>query len=229
MHRRKSNRVKMGIFDSVKKASLKAKLNAEIALLDRDITSKQGAFGVDLYDKLVAMERGSINKTGLSLPGIFHANEAAIHGPFDAAKRDIRVKQNERDAKELEIEKIGVDRERAPPPVNSQQQLAKAGSWMSSTSTEAKLTVQIKLLDREINQRKQLFGVEVFDLVVDTANDPKNKSGISTKIAAGFSKLQTSEKEIQETCRVAKREVNLVRAQKEAKLREIAAIDDGVF
>jgi hypothetical protein len=218
----------MGIFDSVRNGAVKAKLHAEIALLDRQIVQQQSALGVELYDKLTTQQNNKMLGTGIAIPmpSIFHSNADAIRGPLEDCRRDVVVKQNEKEACKLELEKIGVNRERAPPAVTNQDAVKKAGSWVTDTGKEAQLNVRIKLLEREIHQRKEKFGVQVFDLVVET-NAAEKKKG--NTLVAGIGKLTggTSEKDIQDCISSAARQVALTRQQKDAKLREIAAIDEG--
>lgn len=239
--RPKSNQefVTMGMLDRVRKSAHKAKVTAEVALLDRQVVQLQSAMGVELYDRLSLQQQQQQHRLPLpgaviALPSFWqnHASADATRGPLEECRRDIQVRTNEREACALELEKLAVNRERAPPAVTNQDVLKKAGSWVTDTGKEANLNLRIKWLEREIHQRKEKFGVEVFDLVTDAAAvEAKKKS--SSMVSGAIGKLAGSgasrEKEIQDCVTSWSRQVALIRQQKEAKLREIAAIDEGTL
>jgi hypothetical protein len=149
----------MGFFTSVKNAGAKAKLKGEIALLDREIQTRRHSLGVELYNLLQLTEHSKT--VNIATPSIFHANESQIKIPYEACRADLRILQNEMEAKRLELERIAVNRERARPPRTNQERLEKAGSWMSDTGSEAKLQVELKMLERKMKSRKEKFGVDV--------------------------------------------------------------------
>ena len=224
----------MGIFDNLRNNAVKTKLQAEISLLERQITQHKSALGVDLYDKMTAQQNSSkvpgIN-VAIPLPAsLFPHNADAIRDHLDECRRNLQPKINERNACTIELEKLAATRERVTP---NQDSLTKASTWMSNTSKDAELRVRIKLLDREIYQQKEKFGVNVYDIVVQNLNEnTKNKSG--NILTSGIGKIgqmagvsNKAEKEIQECIQMAARQISVVRQQIESKQREIEAIDQG--
>jgi hypothetical protein len=225
----------MGIFDNIRKSAVKTKLQAEIALLERQITQQKAALGVELYDKMVAQQNSNkVPGVNVSIPipsNIFPHNADAIRDQLDECRRDLQPKVNERNACTIELEKLAAVRERADP---KQDTMSKAGAWMSNTSKDAELRVRIKLLDREIYQRKEKFGIDVFDIVVQNVNDNEGKSG--NALTAGIGKIgqlagvsNKAEKEIQDCIQMAARQVAVLCQQIESKKREIAAVDVGAL
>jgi hypothetical protein len=238
----------MGIFDSVKNSAAKAKLNAEIVLLDRQINTQLHSFGVEFFDKLVKAAAPYSNSSTSTLNAAVLPSSAvadAMRSVFDECRHDVQAKQNEHDANRIEAEKVACNKERSAAKSLNQSTMTKAGNWMTDTSKEAQLKVRNKLLEREINQRKGQFGVEVFDIVLTAmggsgtaaasggggggalaAAVAKTKSGIIGTLAGSHA----ADKEAIAKCIAnASRAVGLLRAQKDSKLREIAAIDQGVF
>jgi hypothetical protein len=229
----------MGIFDNVKKGALKTKLRGEMAILDQQIKSQKCAFGVQLYDLMTAAQQ---QKKQTQMPSIFHAKSGEIQAPYDECQRDIQVKLNDRDAKALEVERLAVNLDRALPATTNRDQVKQAGNWVSAKSNAGKLHVRMALLDRDINHRKEQFGLQVFDLLVVGGSSSSSSSafssatagdggGIKSKLAsvAGLSGLQTSEKEIQACIAAAGRDVAILQSRKDAKQREMDAIDDGLL
>jgi len=211
----------MGFFDSVKSSAIKAKLKGEIALLDREISSQQSAFGVELYDKLQQQSAGkNFANLGEIMPSALKgANEKAVKEPLEACRADVQTKQNEVDAKLLEIEKLQCDRERSR--ISSTMERFKSDT--ASRSTEAKLQVQIKLLRREIQQRKEQFGRDVFDVMVD-ANDSERggERGLLGKI-----KQDKNQKEMAAIIERAARPIAVARQKRSVAQRDMEELDVG--
>jgi hypothetical protein len=242
----------MGFFGSVKNKAITVKLQGEMTLLDREIKTSQQKFGTHLYTLLTQLERDKAFGGVLKMPSIFHANEAAIKVPFEECRKDIAYLQNDKEAKELEIIHLQSHRDRAPPSRNNQEALQKVGSRISDASKETTLQVQINMLERNIKQRKEKFGVDVFDLVcdvteksttttvsreqqiIDNSSESSSKRkglfsgvtrGLSKGVASGLSKLSPGEKEIKACIESAKKDVQRIRDQKNAKQREIDELE----
>jgi hypothetical protein len=225
----------MGIFDNLRSSAVKAKLQAEIALLERQVLQQKSALGVELYDKMTAQQSSNkIPGINVAIPvpaNLFPHNADAIRDQLDECRRDLQSKINEKNACTIELERLTATRERANP---NQDTLAKAGSWMSNTSKDAELRVRNKLLEREIYQRKEKFGVDVYEIVVENVSE-NNKTKSGNVITAGIGKIgqltgvtNKAEKEIQDCIQMAARQVSVLRQQIQSKQREIAAVDEGV-
>ena len=135
------------------------------------------------------------------------------------------------------IEKVQVQATRGPPATTNQEKAAKAGQYISNTGKEATMQVQSQLVQRKIRQRKEQFGLEVYDLLEASGKSVKSNSkegkGIGGQITAGISnqlsKLSSSESEIQACIDRAKSEISSIDEKKDRKEREIANIDEGVL
>ena len=82
----------MGFFTSAKNAAIKTKVRGEIALIDREITTRQKALGVDLYKLLVVSDT---TIAGVKTPSMFHALQSQIQEPFDSCRSDICLLMND--------------------------------------------------------------------------------------------------------------------------------------
>lgn len=211
------------VWDQVKNAGNKTKLRGEIALLERQAKTRQQAFGVELYDLLVAEKGAFVVKT----PPVFHANEQKIRTPFEACKRDVDRMTADKLIHLQQIDTIQANRERTIPAYTAQEKLNNAGKWISGAGSEGKLQAQIALLNRQMKQRKEAFGLEVFHLLGNndtnaaSSNGSSGGGGIKSVLSNQLSKLSTTEKKIEECVIEAKRDVAVTQRQIDVKLREI--------
>jgi hypothetical protein len=231
-----TQRQTMGIFDKLKNSATKTKLQAEIALLERQIVSKKSTLGVELYDKMTAQQNSNkvpgINVTIPVPASLFPHNADAIRNQLDDCRRELQPKIDEKNACTIELERLTATRERVNP---NDGTFSKAGAWMSNTGKDAELRLRIKFIEREIYQRKEKFGVDVYDIVVENVSDGnKNKSG--NVLAAGMGKIgqltgvtNKAEKEIHDCIQMTARQVSVLRQQIDSKQREIIALNDGVL
>jgi hypothetical protein len=225
----------MGLFDSVKNAALKAKLNGEILLLDRDLAAKKKAFGVELYDKLE-----QINNARAVNISLCNAIEKKVSGPLGTCRMELKGLVDERDVKQREAETIGATRDNNKFAQTGQEKLQRAGKWVSDASSEAGLQMEITLLNRKIKHRKEVFGEEVFDELVlgalhpetiDASRSPvspKKLLGIGKDITSGITtqlaKLSPVEQELQHIVDKAKSDAAYIQNERGRKEREIASL-----
>jgi hypothetical protein len=225
----------MGIFESLRQGAVKTKLQAEIALLERQIVQKKNAFGVELYDKMSGQKSSNkipgINVEIPALASLFPHNSDMIRDHMDRCRRDLQPKLNERSACLIELEKLSAISERSSA---NQGTITRAGTWMSNTGKDVELRLRIKMLERDICLRKEKFGIDVYDIVVESANNTKSEAN-TNKITAGVNKIaqlagvkNKAEKEIQDCIQIASRQVKLLQQQIESKHREITAIGEGL-
>jgi hypothetical protein len=226
----------MGIFDNLRNGAVKAKLQAEISLLERQIIQKKSSLGVELYDKMTAQQNSNkvpgIN-VAIPLPAsLFPHNSDVIRDQLNDCQRDLQPKINEMNACSIELEKLAALREKNNP---NQGTLLKAGTWVSNTGKDAELRVRIKFLEREIYQRKEKFGVDVFDVVVQNIRDANDNQKGGNILTSGLGKIgqltgvtNKSEKEIHDCIQLAARHVTMLQKQIECKHREIDAVNEGV-
>lgn len=72
--------------------------------------------------------------------------------------------------------------------------------------------------------RKEQFGVAVFDIVLQNATQKsKVKGALQTMVGNG------DEAKIEEIVRTSAREIGILRQQRQAKKRELEAVDNGVL
>lgn len=226
----------MGVFDNIRNGAVKTKLQAEIALLERQIVQAKSAMGVQLYDKMTAQQNSNkVPGINVSIPlpaSLFPHNSDVIRDQLDDCRRDLQPKINEMKACSIELEKVAATRERANP---NQGTFSKAGAWMSNTGKDAELRVRIKLLEREIHQRKEKFGVHVYDIVAENVSDADSQKRTGNVLTTGIGKIgqltgvtNKTEKEIHDCIQMATRQVTVLRQQIDSKNREIVAVNEGV-
>ena len=214
----------MSFFAKVKGAGLKTKIKGEIALIDRESKANRSAFGVELFDLLDKMEHKNIGKT----PMLLGTQSQQVKQVFDACVLDVRVLQDERDAKRQEIEHLQVNRERATPVYTTQEKLARAGDWVASNSKETQRKAEMALLDRKIRQAKEKFGQDVFELVTLEKRQEKSGGllgGMKDNITNTMSKLSPAETKIQECIRRAEATDTQIQSRRSRKEREILRIE----
>jgi hypothetical protein len=226
----------MGLMENVQNAGQRAKLNGEMLLIDRDIVARKKEFGVELYDLIDIIERKS--KTSmLSTPSLFKGIESQIQEYLEVCRKEVGDFEDSKSAKELEQTQLEVKRER--------ETKATIGKWMSRTGTDAKLTVEITMLERQIKQRKEKFGVDIWDIVaqpssiVENVNiEAKKKSGlgkvtgaltgltkgVTSSVANGLGKLSSDERTIQVCVEKAREDVDLFERSKARKLGILASL-----
>ncbi len=234
----------MGFLDSLGNAARKAQLHAEIGLVDRDLAARKRAFGVELYDKIAAQRRRT---SGLeaAAAGVFQAIENSIRVPLEACTEDVRRLELERDEKNREKELIEIRQEKAALGENAATNTL--SKRVSNQATLTQLSVQVTFLEREMKQRKEKFGLEVWDIVSspqwlhDTiSNETKNSTGAmgtvagavgglvkGTKgtIAKTLGKLSSKEREIEECVAKAKEDVRFLETKRANKVTEIDVIN----
>jgi hypothetical protein len=250
----------MGFFTSVKNAGLKTKLRADISMLDRELKARKKLLGVELYNLLAVLEKqsrraqqGMGGGVGLHTPAMFHARQDSMKVPLDACRADVGVLEDRKEALEQELVKMEANRDRARMARTNSESMQQAANRVSDAAREAKIHTQSKLLDREIYQRKELFGLQVYDDIIVVAsagsaggavgagtttatnaakakNAPTAKKGMFGGVKAGISnrlsKLSSDETAIEECIDKAKKDVNFIQNRKDRKEREIAQLDE---
>lgn len=224
-------------FAKAKNTAIITKIKGEILLLDRESKVQRQAFGVELYDLLDGMSsKGGSDK----FPQFLGTESQQIKQLFDACQLDVRQQLDTRDAKTQEVESLQANRERALPPTNNKEKLTRAGEWMTSQGKEGKLKAENAFINQKIKSRKQLFGVDVFSLVVEGAStesilgEEESESkrnlfgGIKSGIANQLSKLSGDERKIQECIKKAKADDDLIQQRKDRKEREILRLQQEV-
>jgi hypothetical protein len=183
-------------FNKAKNATIKTKIKAELALLDRDEKARQRKFGVEIFNLLAASE----NETES-----FQESQANVM--VEGCKADIQALLAQKEEKNQKQVDIATSRGAAPPSVTTSEKFMKAGNRMGEAGTEAKLSMEKTVLDSKIKTRKETFGVEVYDLVATADDTPSStQEGIQACISE------------------AKKDVDHIRSKKEKKEAEIAQL-----
>ena len=209
------------LWDRAKNAATRTKLQGEIMLHEREIKARQQRFGVVLFDLLSSEKGAFVIKT----PGIFHANQEQVKGPFERCRNDVDALEMEKNEHQQQLEFYQASKERAAPAYSARDKAAKAGDWVSNTASEGKLQAQIALLDRKIKQRKQEFGVEVYDML---EYKPPESGGVKGAVSSTFSKFNQKEKEIEQCVEEVKKDVAFIQRRIQFKQEQIIQLGGSV-
>jgi hypothetical protein len=209
----------MGVLDAFKKNALKAKLRADIVLIDREIQTQKHNFGIEFYDALVEYER--MHK---KLPNKYENGKQCdnLTTEFEQCRRDVTMHGNSIDAKQLEMERHSVTRERIAPAIEMSQKAKNLGTSITSQSNQVKLQAQIKLLERDIQNRKGAFGIAIADALLSSSNTGEGGGGASSSKISALTGNPT--KQIDQVVTKYQRSLDVSRAQKNIKQREIDAL-----
>jgi len=164
----------MTLWDEVKKqakvagnaaavAGKKAKIRAEMILLDNKVVSRKQQFGIDLYDFLHNVHCNNQNMI-LSDTGMMeHLQPSFIRALKDTKALEAKVR-----VKNADLEANLAKRSEAfpVPAVEWTGKLQNAGKSASLYGGETKIRTEISLLDSQLTRRKQEFGVGVYDIFV---------------------------------------------------------------
>jgi hypothetical protein len=227
----------MGFFESIGNAAQSTKLRGEIALIDRELATRQKAFGVELYD-IVASQQANHKDDILETPSLFQTVENEIREPLEQCSKDVRVMEMEKRNIANELELMEVRRMR-------DAEGGGMGQRMSDSAKATELNVKAKYLDREMLLRKEKFGLEVWDKVASVqwlhqavVSETKNKSGLGivTGAVGGLAKgvkgtvtktlgkASGDEREIEACVDKAKKDVKFIEEKKRRKQTEMDAI-----
>lgn len=183
-----------GVF--VKAAGQKTKLKAEIALLDQNMKGRKQQFGVEMYD-LMEQKKTFGGKT---------ETEPKVVEVFEGAGKDIALIIEKKDAKQGEIDGLGATNKDLPAE-SMGEKAKKAGNQAKDAAVKTKIQAEMALLDREIKGRKQVFGVELFDAIMQLE---------------GYEPTDTEIKAILDS---AKQDIGEQQAKKDVKLEEINVLE----
>eukprot|EP00934_Nitzschia_sp_Nitz4_P000994 Nitzschia sp. Nitz4//scaffold28_size193895//135550//136221//NITZ4_001675-RA/size193895-processed-gene-0.233-mRNA-1//1//CDS//3329546012//994//frame0 len=211
----------MGLWDKMKSNTKKLKLQGEVQLLQRDITSKKKKFGVELYD-LLTNDKNKL--LGISAGTLFKGQQEELKEPFERARDDIASIRSRKDIKQRDLDVLEVKGAHTLPDYTMGQKVNKAGRAISNGAKGTKLQAEMALLDREIKVRKEQFGVEVFDLAKES-EEKKTRNPVK-QLSNAISNLSQQEKDIQTCIDKAKDLVATVESTIRSKQTEIHSLDE---
>lgn len=222
----------MGIFEAIGNGAKRTQLRAEVALIEREMTARKKAFGVELYDVIILQTKRDKNSL-LKTPGIVKVIENTIQGPLSECSRDVVVLETERGQLEDEAEIIEAKGDRD---VNGG-----IGKRLSNGAREGQIAVKISLLNRDIRIRKEKFGLEVWDTVSEPqwsdqaalkSEAPKSKGivgafggiarGVKGSVGKTLGKVSGDVRTLEECLNKAKADIASMERRKQIKLTEIS-------
>ena len=181
----------------VQAAGQKTKLKAEIALIDQQMKGRKQQFGVEMYDLMEQKKTfGGKSET-----------EPKVVEVFEKAEKDIAIIVEKKDAKQADIDNVTKSRDGQLPPESIQEKAKAAGNQAKNAGMKTKIQAEMALLDREIKSRKQLFGIEMLDALLQME---------------GFT---PSDSEIKAIYEAAKKEIGEQQAKKDVKQEEINVLE----
>ena len=234
---------KMGLFDAIGDTAKRAKLSGEIALLEREMTTRKKAFGVELYDIISKQQKVNMKNDNflLETPPIFKTTENEIQEPLMKYSKEIRVMELELKTIEDQMELQEAKKIRDARGGRS----SGVGQSAKEAAKDAEFYVKIKYIKREMLLRKEQFGLEVWDAATGPSwireavvNETKDKSGLGvvTGTVGGLMKgmkgtvtktlgaMSSDEREIATCVNKAKEDMKKLEDQKRTKENEVATI-----
>jgi hypothetical protein len=213
---------------AIRRGPKRAQLQAAMALVDREIASRQRAFGVELYDLVSSLDR----RQAIQVPAVYHAVETQMKLPLQHCQEDISSLQNE--INEIKQEKQAYD--------GRESWKYSISGAVQNAGVSVTVSVKLKSLEGQIKQRKEAFGIEVFFLLTppsqfSTPTAPGGSAnkvglrGIAAMIKSGSASRvpQDSSKEIQiqDCIESAHREMASLVAKRRQYERDIMLLKSG--
>jgi hypothetical protein len=154
-----------GVFENAlnasKVAGKKAKIRAELALLDRKIPARKRIFGIELYDELSAMTCSqdfySTTEETISI----------VRPHLLGTDREIRALSNKALQAKGDLD-IAVARRAEAFPVkatNWKEKAANAATATTMRGNETKFKTRMVLVNKQMNSIKEKFGIEIYPLL----------------------------------------------------------------
>jgi hypothetical protein len=188
-------------------AGQKTKLNAETLLVDRDISLRKQAFGVELYDYVAPLS---------STPEFYASDDKltdTLRPPLLMAQREIAALEIRKKAIKEQQAQAEVTRKAAfPTPAQSiGGQILNAGKSATLAANEAKLMTDMASITRLIQAQKEEFGEKLFETLVEL----EDKEG-----------WLPTDRDIRALYDQTRRDVEKLIAKRKAKEQELAELDD---
>lgn len=238
-----------GFFGKMKNTGVKAKLQGECTLLDREMKARKIKFGIELYDLIRDQEKASggsaassvmsvmgvktkssKSKAGgssgsMAAPGSF---KKGIKDEWELVRTDISALEEKQEAMRVEKTHEEVRRERGTPAVSAKEKVQNAGGYLSSATKETKLLAQIALIDRDIKKRKEQFGIDVYEKACEVTGKASTgfKSGVKNAVRGGLMKISEHEQKIQLCVENAMRDIGTMERSRQTRIREIDVLDE---
>ena len=210
--------ITMGVFENAlnagKAAGKKAKIRAEIVLLERRVPARTKAFGVELYDELSTMT--------CSQDFYSTSNEtiSIVRPHLLTADREIRALSNKQVQAKGDLEIAVARRAEAFPEKakNWKEKAANAATATGMISNETKFKTKMAMVESQINTIKERFGLQVFPVLEELflrtgtaqiqVQCPSDKD-INT-IRFIFQKCKTDIEEVQRSIAVKREQIDSV-------------------
>jgi len=150
-------------------AGQKAKLKAEIALMDHKIKGRKQLFGVELYDFLVPFAEKD--------PTFIIESDTLtnIQGLFVTAFKDNKALLQKKATKDHDLTRVA-EKRAISFPIPAQTiggKVMNAGKSAKMTGQETAIKAKKAMIEREMNGNKQLFGLHAYELLVQLEDNTK--------------------------------------------------------
>jgi len=194
--------------EATKIAATKTKLNTDIVLLDREAHARKQKFGVDMYDYISPLSQN---------PDFYAATDALteiLRGPLINAQREIKALEGKRHKLKEEQAQAEVTRASAFPTKAETfgEKLKNAGKSTYLAGGETKLKAQLAVVERQMTQIKNAFGLELYSAFVQ-AEDTQ-----------GFLPTDRSVRSMYDACR---NDVNNMEKRQDEKRQQVKELGGG--
>lgn len=150
-------------------AGQRAKIRAELVIMDSKIKKRKEAFGVELYDFLFPFAEKD--------PGFIIDSETLTHiqGLFVTAFKDNKALLQKRAAMEHDLNRLAEKRAVAfPVPAESfSEKVVNAGKSAKLTGEETGIKAKMHYLEKDMRVNKKRFGIQAYELLVQLEDNSK--------------------------------------------------------
>jgi hypothetical protein len=196
-----------------KSAGKKAKLKAEILLLDRSITSRKKQFGIDLYNDLqdITCQQDFYATTDQTI--------TTVRPELLSLDREVRAL----DAKRLKVKgnldlAEAMKREAFPTPAsNWKEKAANVGKGASMVANEAKLKAELKVIYAQMQALKESFGIKLYPILENLFGTCASPISVHSSTDEVVNRIR----ERYHTCKADIIEINRKKIQKEAMIDQL--------
>ena len=138
----------------------RTQLQAEIALLDKQVLRQHAAFGVAFYDMASCRD---------------HSSDAS----WTTCHSAVQAKETERNQKQRQIEQISNSHLHSAAGTGTVFQ--RAQQWVTDTAMIGRLTLECKLLERDTQRLKEQLGIAVFEpMLLQYGQETRSKESDSS-------------------------------------------------
>jgi hypothetical protein len=191
----------------------KAKLKAELLLIDRSITSRKKQFGIDLYNDLqeITCQQDFYATTDQTI--------ATVRPELLSLDREIRALESKRLQAKGNLDLVdAMKREAFPVPAsNWKERAANVGKGASFVANETKIKAELKVIHAQMIALKESFGINLYPILENLFEASANPIAVHSSTDVVVNRIR----ELYNVCKLDIIEMNRNKIQKEAMIEQL--------